>query len=190
MAIQIRFERLDEDGKIALHSPFHPALPAAAKARGGTWDKRGECWVFDSRDEEAVRAIARSIFGTDGSDAPRLVTVQHRVTGADASLQALWFGGRQVAHRSVRDAAVRLGAGTVITSGDFPGSGGSSHYPQLRGAGTVLEVRDVPVSLVVVDDDTWIVSADEKPSSPSPLAGVSDEDLAAELTRRGWTVTR
>ena len=63
-----------------------------------------------------------------------------------------------IAERRGRDEAVRLGDGVVIVEGRFGRSGGSAKYPALAPDGVVLEVRDVPASLVAEDDTVTIVS--------------------------------
>jgi hypothetical protein len=187
----------NDAGEIELSTPFHPSVPPAARDLGGKWIASREVWTFDPRDESNVREMVRRIFGTDGSDQPRLVTVMHRVTSRESQNSTLWFCGREVAQRPVRDARVRLGTG-VRYAGDaqFPGSGGSAKYPALNATGLVLEIRDVPVELAVaaVNDDTWIVD-DVGPVEPvgesdDPLAGTDDAVLVAEMERRGYVVSR
>lgn len=139
-----------DNGRIALQSPYHPDIPSRAKNIGGRWNSTRKQWTFDARDESAVRDLAREIYGTDGSQAADLVTIRVGVD-RDADSSDTWFAyGRQIAHRRGRDEQVRLGEGVVIVEGGFPRSGGSVKYPQLRAeSGTVLEIRDVPRTLVV-----------------------------------------
>lgn len=136
--------------KLMLTSPYDPDLPTRAKAIGGQFSGAQKAWFFDPRDAERVRALCLDIYGVDplAATPPDLVTVR-----IQASLlrdeQSWWLLGRELARRSARDAAVRLGEGVILVSGGFAGSGGSAKNPRLAPRdGTVLEVRDVPKVLV------------------------------------------
>ena len=56
----------EEDGRIAVSSPYHPNFPARARSLGGVWDARRRVWVFDAGDHDRVRSLCREIYGTDG----------------------------------------------------------------------------------------------------------------------------
>jgi DNA repair protein RadC len=58
----------EEDGRIAVSSPFHPNFPAKARGLGGVWDSRRRVWVFDAGDNDRVRSLCLEIYGTDGQD--------------------------------------------------------------------------------------------------------------------------
>ena len=55
----------EEDGRIAVSSPYHPNFPARARSLGGIWDARRRVWVFDAGDHDRVRSLCREIYGTD-----------------------------------------------------------------------------------------------------------------------------
>jgi len=55
-----------EDGRIAVSSPYHANFPARARSLGGIWDAAGRVWVFDAGDHDRVRSLCREIYGTDG----------------------------------------------------------------------------------------------------------------------------
>lgn len=146
-------------GDVALATPYHPDLPTKAKALGGRWNPEARVWVFDLRDEERVRALAREVYGTDGTPT-RTVTVRWAPYGTDWYANPMYKFGREVATRRSRDDAVRLGAGVVVVEGQLPGRGGSAKHPSIGGAdGVVFEIRDVPADLVVEDEFTTIVDA-------------------------------
>lgn len=139
---------INDGGRLSVYTPYDPTFPAAAKELGGRWDAMDRAWTFDARDEQRVRDLVRSIYGTDGSDATdeaQLVTV--RVNMDDVrSGQELRLAGRRLAWRPSRDEQVRLAEGVVVISGGFPDSGGSLANPRLREySETVLEVRDLPL---------------------------------------------
>ena len=188
--VEVRVERSD-DGSVVLVAPYHPDLPSRAKALGGRWT--GSAWRFDGRDEGRVRELARSVYGTDGTDSPELVTLRVTLTEREAVLQELWLAGRLVARRPGRDVPVRLGDGVIIVSGEFPRRAGSARYPELGGVGVVLEVRDVPRPAVPDRPNVQIVAVEAQAATatdPDPLAAFTDEQLITALERRGYVVIR
>jgi len=58
----------EEDGRIAVSSPYHPNFPARARTLGGIWDTARRVWVFDAADNDRVRSLCREIYGTDGRE--------------------------------------------------------------------------------------------------------------------------
>ncbi|MGB9647228.1 MAG: DNA repair protein RadC [Stellaceae bacterium] len=58
----------EEDGRIAVSSPYHPNFPAGARRLGGIWNPARRVWVFDSADHDRVRSLCREIYGTDGQE--------------------------------------------------------------------------------------------------------------------------
>src|SRR6266404_9847953 len=57
---------VEQDGRIAVSSPYHPRFPARARSLGGTWDAAQRVWLFDAADHDRVRSLCREIYGTDG----------------------------------------------------------------------------------------------------------------------------
>jgi DNA repair protein RadC len=55
----------EEDGRIAVSSPYHPNFPARARTLGGIWNAARRVWVFDAADHYRVRSLCREIYGTD-----------------------------------------------------------------------------------------------------------------------------
>ncbi len=56
---------VEEDGRIAVSSPYHPNFPARARSLGGSWDAARRVWVFDLRDHDRVKSLCSEIYGTD-----------------------------------------------------------------------------------------------------------------------------
>lgn len=138
--------------RIVVESPYNPEFPAKAKAIGGRWDGGRRAWTFDARDEARVRDLCREVYGTDGSPVD-LVTVRHTVTSLESSKQTLFLYGREIVHKRGRDLAPSLGQGVIIIEGGFPTSSGSGKYPTIGGAGTIVEVRDVPDTMLIEGDE-------------------------------------
>jgi DNA repair protein RadC len=57
-----------EDGRVAVSSPYHPNFPARARSLGGIWDAARRVWVFDAGDHDRVRSLCREIYGADGQE--------------------------------------------------------------------------------------------------------------------------
>src|ERR1700736_662429 len=55
----------EEDGRIAVSSPYHPNFPARARTLGGIWNAARRVWVFDAADHDRVRSLCGEIYGTD-----------------------------------------------------------------------------------------------------------------------------
>lgn len=53
----------DASVKIKL-APYRSDLPIRVKALSGKFSEQSQCWYFDPRDEERVRALAIEIYGT------------------------------------------------------------------------------------------------------------------------------
>lgn len=169
------------DGTTTVRSPYHPDWPGKAHALGGKF--RQGVWVFDARDEDRIRALARSIYGTDGTPEPG-GTVSVRVEVSDARGDrggrpaSLYVAGRLIATRFHRDEQPRLGDGVVLLAGGFTASAGSHNYIELGPRdGTVVEIRDVPRAMAV-EHGLEIVDNDE-PDRDALLA--ERERLSARL---------
>ncbi|MBC7340936.1 MAG: hypothetical protein H5U02_00520 [Clostridia bacterium] len=134
---------------VVVSAPYIPEFPPDAKARGGRWDPAEKVWIFDPRDEEAVRELLRKHYGTDGDDAPVLVGIRVELDQLGVGGKRIWhFAGRLIAERPGRDSQVRFGPGVVVVEGGFGKSGGSHKHPALSHfPGTVIEIRDVPLPL-------------------------------------------
>src|SRR5215471_16761676 len=59
---------VEQDGRIAVSSPYHPHFPAKARSLGGVWDAARRVWLFDAADHERVRALCREVYGSDGQE--------------------------------------------------------------------------------------------------------------------------
>jgi hypothetical protein len=55
----------EEDGRIAVSSPYHANFPPRARTLGGIWDAARRVWVFDAADHDRVRSLCREIYGTE-----------------------------------------------------------------------------------------------------------------------------
>ena len=57
---------VEQDGGIAVTTPYHPSFPARARSLGGIWDAALRVCIFDAADQDRVPTLCREIYGTDG----------------------------------------------------------------------------------------------------------------------------
>jgi DNA repair protein RadC len=57
----------EEDGRIAVCSPYHPNFPPRARSLGGVWDAARRVWIFDGGDHDAVKTLCREIYGANAN---------------------------------------------------------------------------------------------------------------------------
>ena len=89
---------VEEKGRIAVSSPYHPNFPARARGLGGVWDAARRVWVFDAADRDRVESLCREIYGALGTDraAPFPNAVAHgRNEFAEAAALPHYYGHRQ-----------------------------------------------------------------------------------------------
>jgi hypothetical protein len=137
----------DGNEYIYASTPYSVDFVKEAKKLNGSWVASSKEWAFDLRDVDKVREICRKIYGTDGlSIVGNLVTVRVYLDKIKTGYELF---GRTICRRSSRDSDVRLDSSVVIIEGGFPDVGGSAKYPDCDPyKGTILEVRDVPESIV------------------------------------------
>lgn len=137
------------EGLLKVTSPYNKEFVSFARMRGGKWSDGQKVWMFDPRDEFAVRSTLIDIFGTDDYGQSAKVSVRVKLDHFDLDGEFVLFG-RQLLRRKYRDSKVEVDDGVIITQGDFARSGGSGRYPLIvPEKGTVIEVRDVPRDIAV-----------------------------------------
>ena len=189
--------KMKGDGKLSVASPYNPAFAPGAKRLGGRWSAATKAWQFDPRDEQRVRELCRSVYGTDGSpsEAGDLVTI--RVTapdGWDVYGRGLYIYGRQVAWATGRDSGARLCDGVIVLKGSFDSGGSMKNWMTVCKPGTVFELRDLPRKALELDKpgclQVEVIEAGNPPaaapeSAPvNPLESVDLGMLLYEAQRR------
>jgi DNA repair protein RadC len=89
---------VEQDGRIAVSTPYHPNFPARARMLGGEWDAARRVWMFDAGDEARVRRLCQEIYGADGSDGAAPFPNppgRGRNEFADAATAPHYFGHRE-----------------------------------------------------------------------------------------------
>lgn len=137
------------DSAVMVDCPYSKSFTDFAHMRGGLWSDGSKRWMFDSRDEFAVRATLIDIYGTDDSASCQKVDVRLSLDGMRDRVDGtgrLFICGREVARRRYCARYVDLGESVVIVTGGFPREADYRGRPILAPeAATVLEVRGVPV---------------------------------------------
>lgn len=138
------------DGIILVQCPYNKEFVDFAHMRNAKWSDSRRHWMFDPRDEFAVRSTLTDIYGTDDYEACEKVDVrldlgQMKTYGK----QRLFVCGREVAVRRYHDYRVDLGYGVVVIAGGFPRTSPERREVVLgTDDGTILEVRGVPVGIL------------------------------------------
>jgi len=132
------------EGLLKVNSPYNREFVSFARMRGGKWSDAQKVWMFDPRDEFAVRSVLIDIFGTDDYESCPKVNVRVKLEHFEFSDEFILFG-RQLLRRRYSDRRVDIDNGVVVIVGGFPASSSSRRHPAIEPEpGTVVEVRDVP----------------------------------------------
>jgi hypothetical protein len=172
----MRIEVKASEGIIKTYSPYSKRFVDFAHMRNAKWSDSEKCWMFDPRDEFAVRSALIDIYGTDDYSSCEKVDVRVKMDEVKCT-KSLFMLGRELARRKYRDYYVDLGEGVAVIQGGFPDSGGSARYPELNPEeGTILEVRGVPKSLA---EREWL----ENRSAVELVGDMDQSKLEAEKER-------
>jgi hypothetical protein len=140
------------EGLLTVTSPYNKEFVSFARMRGGRWSDSQRVWMFDPRDEFAVRSALIDIFGTDDYESCPKVNVRVKLEHFEFSDEFILFG-RQLLRRRYSDRRVDIDNGVVVIAGGFPASSSSRRHPAIEPEpGTVVEVRDVPRDIAM---RTW-----------------------------------
>lgn len=164
---------VDREGLLAVTSPFNREFISFARMRGGKWSDAQKVWMFDPRDEFAVRSALIDIFGTDDYESCSKVNVRIKLDSFNIDDEFVLFG-RQLLRRRYSARRVEVDDGVVVINGGFPEEGGSRRHPKIEPEkGTIIEVRDVPRDIAV---RTWA----EHKDSIELLGSIDIESLREE----------
>lgn len=142
----VKIEKYETD-KIAVHSPYNTKFVTLARRLGGKFEKGA--WVFDAREEEAVRAGCMKIYGEDGSGLTNFLTVKLTFVTEDYAVRKAYaFCGRSLARAYDRDSGAKIEEGVIVHAGNVKSGGSWANFQTIIEAGTVLEVRDMSRTLV------------------------------------------
>jgi len=132
------------EDEILVSSPYHPALPKAARAIGGSWDASKKVWIFKISDEHLVKALYLDVY----NEWENAETVRVRITTHSSMRNvndSVYICGKQIARATGRDSGARTGEDVRWVSGELPSSGGSAKYwTTFVGADSVFEIVNFP----------------------------------------------
>ena len=138
----IEITKTEGSSEFLCRCPYTKKFVEAAKMRGGKWSDSLKRWIFDIRDEMAIRGTLVDIYGTDDYATCQKRTVRINLDDFSTNGNRLVLCGREVAKRRESWQKVWLGEGVVLLEGGFadePRQAGVYALP-----GTTIEVRDVP----------------------------------------------
>lgn len=133
-------EVIVKEGIIEVVSPYNPEFVSFAHMRGGKWSKKNKVWMFDPRDEFAVRSALIDIYGTDDYESCEKVDVRFSYNDIfeyynDYKVIAC---GYEFARAKWGD--IKLADHTVIIEGKLINKGNCVRAEK----GTIVELRSVP----------------------------------------------
>jgi hypothetical protein len=148
------------DTQITVTGPYNSEFIAKARRLAGKW--HAPSWVFDIRDENAVRAACLKCYGTDGHTTDLVdvrVTIPHDGRGVGGARGPIELFGRTLARAFGRDSGAKLGDGVVVEAGGFGSGGSMKNWTTTVKDDTVVVLRDVSRALVDAhDNDDFIVA--------------------------------
>jgi hypothetical protein len=136
-------------GGVVVCSPYCKEFVDFARMRGGTWSDSLKAWMFDARDEIAVRSTLVDVYGTDDYEACQKCDLRVNISEIYDTERSsrITFSGWPVVERSKFD-RLRLAEGVIVVSGGFAESGYISRregYKICAQDDTVVEVRGLPL---------------------------------------------
>ena len=112
---------------IQVNTQYNPNFIYEAKQIGGRFNGDTKCWEFDIRNQDLVKKILLSIFGTDGRN-NNLVDVVIKVNKKLTSeREPIYLAGRMIAQARGRDTGATIADGVAFIN-KKPQSGGSRQY--------------------------------------------------------------
>lgn len=176
MKTQIQISK--SNGSISIVAPYSETNNAKFRNRGGKYD-RSSGWVF--ADAPASRELISELWG----DESPLCVVRIPLGDAKSCGNQEMLGGYVLASRRGRDYRVELADGVTLMEGSFCGSGGSVKNPCVTWDGDVVLHVVVRRSFAERNNLTIVESEDQPVADSNPLADYSDDQLLAEIKRRG-----
>lgn len=143
---------------ITVQGDYNQEFIDQARRLGGKWD--APKWVFDIREETAVRAASLECYGTDGNIVDLVdvqVTIPEDVSHnySNGKQRPLELFGRTIARAFGRDSGAKTGDGIVVKAGGFRSGGSMKNWRTINEDNTVIIMRDVSRALVAKHDEHY-----------------------------------
>jgi len=167
-----------DGGKVMVTSPYNTEFVCGAKRLGGKW--AAPTWIFDAREERAVRDLCVRVYGTDGVSMPDLVTIKVTLTQKDeVRCGPITIFGRTVARAFGRDSGAKLGDGVVLLEGGFTSGGSRANWTTTtHTSGAVVLMHDIPrkaAEAAIAAGDKRIAIVPDEPPSTIDRAALEEE---------------
>ena len=129
-----------KEGVIEVISPYNPEFVDFAKMRGGKWSDENKIWMFDPRDEFAVRSALIDIYGTDNYKSCEKTDIRCHYSVAKIHKWKSFVAGWEVARSHYGQ--VKLSDRTILVEGELKVHR-DKVMSELR-SNPILEVRSIP----------------------------------------------
>jgi hypothetical protein len=128
-----------KEGIIEVLSPYNPEFVSFSHMRGGKWSKKKEAWMFDPRDEFAVRSALIDIYGTDDYKTCEKVDIRINLDMFSKYDDGIYACGLQLVWRKYPN-RLELSDNVVVVEGKFLETSKTiSHVDN-----TIIEARAIP----------------------------------------------
>lgn len=165
---------------ISIIAPFAETNNKRFRSKGGKFDRPSGAWVFPVT--PAVTELITTLWGLP-SQLVRIRVDNSQITGSSEWM----IGGYKLACRRHRDRAVEMPAGVRVEEGGWTDSGGSMKHPRPDCEGDFIILSVVVHRSFAEAHGHQIIAEDTDSMSEteSRLIEFSNDELLAELTRRG-----
>ena len=174
MNIQIKIEETEQS--IKLYAPYSLSNNKDYKSRGGKWDKDSSVWEFPKT--EATQKMFAELFGAPSE----IVTAKVEYKDIEVFENFWQIGGYVIASRRGRDYPAQVATGVQTTAGTFKRICGSVKNPAVGYSEDGLVFDLVCYRSFAEFKKLEIKSVD---STFNPLAAFTDDQILAEIKRRG-----
>ena len=129
-----------KEGIIEALSPYSEEFVSFAHMRGGKWSKQKEVWMFDTRDEFAVRSALIDIYGTDDYETCEKVDIRFNFHALyyRTNHYRLFACGQEFARTKWDN--IKLSDNTVVAEGELYANKNTVQGDK----DTIIEMRAVP----------------------------------------------
>lgn len=160
-----------KEGIIEVLSPYNEEFISFARMRGGKWSKQKERWMFDPRDEFAVRSALIDIYGTDDYETCEKVDIRVDLDMFSKYDDGIYACGLQLVWRKYPN-KLELSDNVVVVQGGFSDRSKTVSYRD----GTILEARAMPKEAAI---KFW----KDNPDHVEILSDINIRDLKDEKER-------
>jgi hypothetical protein len=173
--VKLEVAKLTDGRKVlAVTSPKSAEFVAGSRKLGGRWSESSKRWLFDLRDRARVEALLHACYGTTDSATAALCSLLITLPAEGHTLECrIGLAGRELARVYDRDGGAKIGVGVRVETGRMWSAGSKKNPALCWSAGTVLLVRDIPITAPREVDgcgDAIVTQLDEPSAATAPPA--------------------